>query len=280
MMSAQVLHPDLRIYTMTQIARISSDINLKELYNHLEINDVITYIEYADLPGKGVRLKPKKVVVPSKSQDLKPTKRKKYFYNQVTIHLFNQKIVNVKIFNNGGIQMTGLKEVDMGDKTVNMLLKEIQGIPSSDIISVLPKNQMPSIMSEMTRIVTMNSYFDIGFRINREVLHRSIVEENYYSSFETAIYPGVNIKYYYNLPKQQTGICNCSGPCDGKGHNESCKKITVAVFNSGKIIIMGAQSLEHIRTAHQFITGFIERHKEFIEPPAAGAAGAAEAAGA
>jgi hypothetical protein len=264
-MSAQVLHPDLRIYTMTQIARISSDIVLKELYTHLEINDVIKYIEYADLPGKGVRLKPKKIVVPSKGLGQKPTKRKRYFYNQVTIHLFNQKIVNVKVFNNGGIQMTGLKDVHMGDYTVEMLLKEIRGIPSDRLLSILPGNQSPSIMPDMTRIATMNSYFDIGFRINREVLHRSIIKDNYYSSFETAIYPGVNIKYYYNIAKQQTGICNCSLPCDGKGHNGACKKITVAVFNSGKIIIMGAQSLEHIRTAHQFITSFINQYKEFIQ---------------
>ena len=258
-----VLPPDLRIYTMTQIAQISSDINLKELYNHLEINDVIRYIEYAELPGKGVRLKPKKAVVPSKGQE-KPTKRKKYFYNQVTIHLYNQKIVNMKVFNNGGIQMTGLQEVDMGDDTLNLLLKEIQRIPPETLLTVLPENQAPAIIPDMTRIVTMNSYFDMGFRINREVLHRSIIEENYYSSFETAIYPGVNIKYYYNLEKQQTGICNCSGLCDGKGRNGACKKITVAVFNSGKIISMGAQSLEHIRTAHQFITSFINRYKEFI----------------
>ena len=263
-MSAHVLHPDLRIYTMTQIAQVSSDINLNELYNHLEINDVIRYIEYADLPGKGVRLKPKKTVVPSKGKGQKPTKRKKYFYNQVTIHLFNQKIVNMKVFNNGGIQMTGLQEIDMGDDTVNLFLKEMQRIPPETLLSILPENQAPAIIPDMTRIVTMNSYFDIGFRINREVLHRSIIEDNYYSSFETAIYPGVNIKYYYNLEKQQTGICNCSGPCDGKGQNGACKKITVAVFNSGKIIIMGAQSLEHIRTAHQFITSFINQHKEFI----------------
>jgi hypothetical protein len=288
-MSSDELHSDLRISTMTQIAKVSSDINLKELYTHLKINDVIKYIEFADLPGKGVRLKPKKVVAPRKGQNQKPTKRKKYFYNQVTIHIFNQKIVNVKIFNNGGIQMTGLKGIQMGDETVNRLLTEIQAIPRESVDAIYcqdpegqdpegqdpegqdPEGQdpegpkpKPSLMPENTKIVMINSDFDMGFRINREVLHRCIIDANYYSSFESAIYPGVNIKYYYNLDRQVTGICNCPGPCDGKGHDGTCKKITIAVFNSGKIIITGAQSLDHIHTAHKFITDFIHYHEDFI----------------
>ena len=278
-MSSHALHSDLRISTMTQITKVSSDINLKELYTHLKINDVIKYIEFADFPGKGVRLKPKKVVAPSKGLDQKPTKRKKYFYNQVTIHLFNQKIVNVKVFNNGGIQMTGLKGIQMGDETVHRLLTEIRGLPQESVDAIFgsDKNQEgpdqgpdqvqtnhPSIVPEKTKVVMINSDFDMGFRINREVLHRCIIDANYYSSFESAIYPGVNIKYYYNLERQATGICNCPGPCDGKGNDSTCKKITIAVFNSGKIIITGAQSLDHIHTAHKFITDFIHKHEDFI----------------
>jgi len=153
--------------------------------------------------------------------------------------------------------MTGLKGIQMGDETVNRLLTEIRGLPQENVEAIFYQGQdpegpkpKPSLMPEETKIVMINSDFDMGFRINREVLHRCIIDANYYSSFESAIYPGVNIKYYYNLERQVTGICNCSGPCDGKGHDSTCKKITIAVFNSGKIIITGAQSLDHIHTAH------------------------------
>jgi TATA-box binding protein (TBP) (component of TFIID and TFIIIB) len=54
------------------------------------------------------------------------------------------------------------------------------------------------------------------------------------------------------------------GICDGKGHNGACKKITIAVFKSGKIIITGGQTMEHIHTAHEFICGFILARKDDI----------------
>ena len=262
-MDGSILHDDLRISTMTQIARVSSSIDLNALYSHLEINDIVTFIEYADLPGKGVRAKPKKI---SKSRNPpKPTKRKKYFYNQVTIHVFNDKIVNMKIFNNGGVQMTGLNHIDQGSNTVHLILNEIFTLPEEQRIEIFPDNINPSIIPKMTRMVMINSDFDTGSRINREVLHRSIIEAGYYSSYEPVIYPGVNIKYYYNTDKQLSGICNCEAPCDGKGHDGACKKITIAVFNSGKVIITGGQSLQQIQTAHRFITGFIRDNAELIQ---------------
>ena len=42
-----------------------------------------------------------------------------------------------------------------------------------------------------------NSDFDIGIRINNSVLHRLIIDNNIHSSYESCIYPGVNIKYYH-----------------------------------------------------------------------------------
>jgi hypothetical protein len=93
-----------------------------------------------------------------------------------------------------------------------------------------------------------------------------IIRQRYYSSYESAIYPGVNIKYYYNPAKQQTGICNCEGPCDGKGSQGFCKKITIAVFKSGKIIITGGNSMVHIHTAYEFITRFAKENPSIQDP--------------
>ena len=55
-----------------------------------------------------------------------------------------------------------------------------------------------------------------------------------YSSYELCIYPGVNIKYYYNKDSEGTsnaGICKCSKCCNGKGCLHGlCKKVTIVVF--------------------------------------------------
>ena len=53
--------------------------------------------------------------------------------------------------------------------------------------------------------------------------------------------------------------------CNGKGKDNTCKKITIAVFNSGKIIITGGNSMEHIEIAYNFIYNFIESRKDIIQ---------------
>ena len=74
--------------------------------------------------------------------------------------------------------MTGLKEIQMGDETVNRLLTEIRGLPQENVEAIFYQGQdpnpkpKPSLMPEETKIVMINSDFDMGFRINREVLHR------------------------------------------------------------------------------------------------------------
>mgnify|MGYP001243990438 CR=1 FL=1 len=260
-MGSRFLNPDLRISTMTQIGHLSSNIQLEALYEHLPVKGCIRYLEYGDKPGKGLRAKPKKVSKKSVHPE-KPTKRKKYFYNQVTIHLFHNKIINVKVFNNGSVQMTGLKGENQGYETIQLLLDEIRGLSEDQQSHIFGEESLPTLVR--TQMVMINSDFDIGFPIDREVLHRSVVEAGYYSSFEPVIYPGVNIKYYHNPSKQQNGVCNCECMCDGKGKNGCCKKITVAVFKSGKIIITGGQSVHQLNTAYQFITDFIRHNEDSI----------------
>lgn len=263
-MDSCFLNPDLRISTMTQIGHLSSSIHLEPLYDYLPIKGCIRYIEYGDKPGKGVRVKPKKVSKKSVHPE-KPTKRKKFFYNQVTIHLFHNKIINVKVFNNGSVQMTGLKGENQGYETIQCLLSEIRELSDIQRCQIFSSEESPPDPTLVkTQMVMINSDFDIGFPIDREVLHRSVVDTGYYSSFEPVIYPGVNIKYYHNPCKQRTGICNCECMCDGKGKHGCCKKVTVAVFKSGKIIITGGQSIHQINTAYEFITNFIREREDSI----------------
>lgn len=249
------INPELRISTMTLIAHIASIIDLQNVYDKININDKITYIEYADKKPKG---KKQKEVKKRKKTDLqqKNGKKRKYFYNQVTLHVKIDKIINVKIFNNGGIQMTGLKKKSQSDEILRFitdLFDEYQLIQSKEIIS--------------REIVLINSDFDLGFKINRQKLHRLISDKEYYSSFEPIIYPGVNIKYYHNPNNlSQKGICQCGEcVCNGKGKNNDCKKITIAVFNSGKALVTGGRNINEINISHQFITKLIDDNKDILK---------------
>ena len=248
MNTEDVIHSSLRISTMTLISHIDSIIDLEKVYEKLSITDKITYLEYAEKPPKGKKLKQ---VKRRKKDD---HKKRKYFYNQVTIHINIGKIVNVKIFNNGGFQMTGITKYSQSDEILSYiteLLFEKKLIESKTIID--------------KDIVLINSDFDLGFKINREKLHRLVTEKQFYSSFEPIIYPGVNIKYYYNLNLPvQNGICKCDCICNGKGKNNNCKKITIAVFNSGKALVTGGRNIREINTAHNFITNLIDENKELL----------------
>ena len=247
---------NLRISTMTAISSLNSDINLDNLYKNFIITDKIPFIQHGSHGIKGESNK-------AKRKPRKPEK-KKTFFNQVTLHVSCDKLVNVKLFNNGKIQMTGLKYENHGTKVLKILIPYILHLDQIKEDKILNSTE---IIFEPMNIVLINSDFDIGYKIKRDILHREIVDAGLYSSYEPCIYPGVNIKYYFNS-NQDNGICKCSSMCTGKGDGLSdggCKKITVAVFKSGKIIITGARSNEQLELSYNFITKFINDRKALIE---------------
>jgi hypothetical protein len=66
------------------------------------------------------------------------------------------------------------------------------------------------------------------------------------------------------------GICHCGKMCDGggsgyrgrEGENTTtlCRQITIAPFQTGKVIITGAKSQEQLDEALTFITGVFRNH--------------------
>jgi TATA-box binding protein (TBP) (component of TFIID and TFIIIB) len=53
----------------------------------------------------------------------------------------------------------------------------------------------------------------------------------------------------------------CTGKGNGCGDGD-CKKVTIAVFKSGKVIITGGQNKDQIIESYRFITNFIQNKKE------------------
>ena len=116
-----------------------------------------------------------------------------------------------------------------------------------------------------TEIVLINSDFELGYQIDREAIYDEIIDFGFYSSFEACIYP-INIKYFINTNNEEQGICNCCGLCNGKGLCSycDCKKITIAVFKSGSVIITGARNKSQLEECYRFIKNFIDSNKETL----------------
>ena len=244
-----------KISTITATGTLNVAINLDGFYQQVDIIDNnaketegISYIEYGRKGGQ----------IYFKGYHKKMKKRKqstKRFNNQMTIvfrvydattQLFHD--INCKFFQNGNIQMTGLKYIDHG-MTVMRRIKDF--IPSQFIDGKIePSNY---------NIRLINCDFRTGCEIKREKLCNLMQTTNdIFCNYEPCIYPGVKIQYNYNTltTNKNDGICTCNEMCNGKGNgcgDGKCKKVTIAVFQSGCVIITGGQSLVQVNAAYDFI---------------------------
>lgn len=194
----------------------------------------------------------------------------KSFYNQSTIVLRQLlpsgffKEANVKLFANGGIQMTGVPNEEFARKSLEWLLAFLSRLPKTPF--AVPENADIKKFS----VQLINTDFNVGRDIHQEALHK-ILQEQYglFSMLEKTIYQGVNTKYYYNTEGKREGICTCPKICRGKGTGcglGECKKITMSIFRTGEIIITGAKYMEQIMKAHTFLCGVFEKYPGVLIP--------------
>ena len=186
------------------------------------------------------------------------------FYNSASLNIFinKDKQINFKIFKNGKIQITGVPEENVGKECIEHFIKYIY--KQKIIKSIIHYNNF--------RTVLINSDYFCGIEINRDNLFKIMTKKyNLTVSYESESYPGVKLGYFYNkkyLNTSHEGNCVCKTKCKGKGKSihleHTCKRITISTFQSGKIIITGANSLEQIRCAYDFINKIIQDHYIFV----------------
>jgi TATA-box binding protein (TBP) (component of TFIID and TFIIIB) len=264
---------ELRISTMTGVASISTSVNLqvvgkylKTVYDDDDKNNKIVYMAHGDRE-RGIHPKNKK-----------NKKNKKPFYNQATliIKLDENKHVNLKVFVNGNLQVTGLKSLNDGKLIIDVLIDALlktEGITETKENSEITEQYQKAIKNPENinikdfEIMLINSDYFCGYKLEREILYKLMIKEyGLFSTFEPCIYPGVNIKYYWNSKNQDKnfpGVCQCSVKCNGKGDgsgNGKCKKITVSAFQSGNVIITGARNTDQINITYNFINSVFKKH--------------------
>ena len=265
-----------KVSTITATGSINSLIDLDIFYNEASLvkneddTEGVIYIEY----GKN---KSDTIFRGTKNYRKKTNRRKKdskRFDNQVTVILkmFEKGVlvfVNVKVFKNGNIQMTGLKDIGQGRQVVDHIIDQVRQIHYKGYEQIVAT--FDQIINKDYKIRLINSDFRIGLEIKRDRLNK-LVQSTYgvFSSFEPCIYPGVKIQYFWNTEYMSSldGICKCTGACHGKGCGSAdgqCKKITIAAFQSGCIIITGAQNYEQIDDAYTFICKVILKHRDDVE---------------
>jgi TATA-box binding protein (TBP) (component of TFIID and TFIIIB) len=228
-------------------------------------------------PEEGIlKMEHKDRVIGASARDLLTKKKaaKKSFFNQSTLVVRKRRMddpsqfkeVNIKLFANGGIQMTGITGLEFARITLEWLLPILKELPIQ--ISKEP------VFIKTLKIQLINSDYHVNGTIHRDNLHQIVSGPQYslFSSLEKLIHQGVNIKYYYNTSRTvgRPGICNCEKPCQGQGEGDApgqCKKITILAFQTGDIIVTGARKYEQLEEAYQYMNQILKRHsREILRP--------------
>ena len=109
----------------------------------------------------------------------------------------------------------------------------------------------------------INSDYSLEFKVDRLELYNLLISiTKLLVTYEPERYPGVKISYYYNQNHNNYGVCKCSKSmkCNGKGVDLCCKKITIAIFQSGNIIITGARTEEQSHAAYSYVNEIMKKH--------------------
>ena len=263
----------LRISTMVTTCHVGCGINLRRLFDNFS-----KWAIPFGYPGEGfLKMEYEKNVIGASMRDIL-TKRKvteKTFFNQATLVIRKTfagrgwKEVNVKMFANGGIQMTGVPTAEFSQDAIRYVMSEIVEKDPA-VFTNLEKTEIASPSLTRFRIQLINSDYSINRQIYQDKLHKLLSNAyNLFSSHESTIYQGVNTKYYYNKKGNplRPGICECTLPCTGQGEGDGdgqCKRITISPFSSGKIIITGARHMDQINEAYEFFNDVLNTHQANI----------------
>lgn len=216
--SSTKLPDDIFISTITIICKLNSLIDVNEVIKNIDLKeDKIMYIR-----GMGVF---KSLVKRRKKKETKNS-----FHNQISIGIMVDKIISIKLFINGSIQITGCKKIDDAVLALEILFNELK----MDGLTLQNINNL--------RVVMINSNFNIGFKIDRDKLF-NLIKSNVSCSYDKSIHACVDIKYTTND-----------------------KIVSIFVFESGSIVITGANTLEHINNSYNFISRILlENYKKIVK---------------
>lgn len=241
------LPDDLKISTMTITCNLDTLIDVQNVGKYVDLSfGGIVCVKYGPTNVRTlIKLK--------KSNSKTKKKKQKNFYNQATVivDVKNKRRVNVKLFKNGAIQLTGCKSMENFNDAITILTNELKKkkavfdrkqkkIIKKDFVTTPENVNLDAINNFKIRMI--NSNFDIGFLVNRENLFDLLNKANIRCTYEPCIHACVNIKYNY----------------------KNKETISIFVFESGSIIITGAKTKNHIIEAYKFITKILYENYDNI----------------
>jgi len=161
------------------------------------------------------------------------SKKKSAFYNCFVL-ILRIKIDNifkefhVKVFNTGKLEIPGIQTEQSFDMILKLVLDTLQ-----------PYTSEPLCYKENTcETVLINSNFNCGFYINREVLYDILkYKYNIQSIYDPCSYPGIQCKFYFNPDVDVQNGCQISQ--DKVELYKNITQVSFMIFRTGSVLIVG-----------------------------------------
>lgn len=249
--------PDgLTISTMCASAKLNSLINTVNIEKYLQLDqdDIVCVKLNNDNQRTLIQTK-------TKNKRLKKKEKKDFhFFNQITVvvRVFQGPVtnweeepkINLKLFKNGSIQMSGCKSLEYVNIVLNKLLVKIKQIKAK--IEENKIHEIKFVENHLDLAITsykidmINSNYKVNMQIDRIKFYNLLLKKKIKCSFEPCIRACVIIKY---TPTE---------------NNDEEKEISVFVFQKGNIIITGARTKNHIISACKYINNILLTHHDEI----------------
>jgi hypothetical protein len=175
------------------------------------------------------------------------SKKKSAFYNCFVIILRIKiecmyKEFHVKVFNTGKLEIPGIQN----DNTFQILLQQVLTILQpyfDDNLSYKPDTE---------ETVLINSNFNCGFYINREVLFDVLkFKYNIQAIYDPCSYPGIQCKFYFNPDVEFQNGCQISE--ENKDLYKNIKEVSFMIFRTGSVLIVGKCDETLLLSIYEFL---------------------------
>jgi hypothetical protein len=164
------------------------------------------------------------------------------------------KEIHVKIFNTGKLEIPGVLDAKLLDIVKEMILQILQ--PNID-------TPLEFIETDSENNVLINSNFNCGYYINRDILHNILLSDKYNieSAYDPCSYPGVKCKFYFNnnngfnetLQKGKILPEDRALKLSELELNKKYTEISFMMFRTGSCLIVGNCSERILKFVFEFI---------------------------
>jgi len=179
-------------------------------------------------------------------------KQKSAFYN-CFVMIMRLKIqtvfkeFHIKVFNTGKMEIPGIQNDVIFQEVLNNILTTMQPF----VKETLSYNQKSDT-------VLINSNFNCGFFINREVLFDLMkYKYNIQCIYDPCSYPGIQCKFYYNTDlTEQTGSQISE---EDRKKYKNIVEVSFMIFRTGSILIVGMCDENVLFTIYEFLKKMLVR---------------------